>query len=93
MTDPTPNKTQYAFNLTLAAVSGQVGCLTLVIILGALLGGLWLDNAFGTRPMFTILLLVFSVPVTVVAMLWVVRKATSKIKPVPKEDSHFQEEA
>ncbi len=94
MTNPTPeNKTQYAFNMTLAAVSSQVGCLTLVIILGALLGGLWLDNSLGTRPMFTILLMVFSVPVTVVAMLWVVRRATAKIKPVPKDNSHFQEEA
>lgn len=70
---------QYAFNLTLAAVAGQVGCLTLVIVLVALFGGLWLDNRFGTRPWLTIMLMVGSVPITLVAMFWVVRKATARI--------------
>ncbi|GAB4523599.1 MAG: hypothetical protein Fur0018_06470 [Anaerolineales bacterium] len=92
MTNPTQNndsnsKTQYLFNMTLVAVSSQVGCFTLVIIVAALLGGLWLDNVLQTRPMFTILLLVFSVPVTVVAMLWIVRRATAKIQSVPKDKS------
>lgn len=68
-------------NLTLAAVAGQVGCLTIVIIFAALLGGLWLDNQFGTRPLFIVGLLLVSVPVTLVTMFWVVRQATSRIKP------------
>jgi F0F1-type ATP synthase assembly protein I len=74
-------RSQYAFNLTLAAVAGQVGCLTLVIVLVALFGGLWLDNLFGTRPWLTVILMVGSVPVTLVAMFWVVRKATSRMTP------------
>ncbi len=78
---------RYLFNMTLATVSSQAGCFTIVIIIVALLGGLWLDNVFQTRPMFTILLLVFSVPVTIVVMLWIVRKATSKIQSVPKDKS------
>jgi len=40
---------------------------------------LWLDNLFGTRPWLTVILMVGSVPVTLVAMFWVVRKATSRI--------------
>ena len=72
-------RSQYAFNLTLAAVAGQVGCLTLVIVLIALFGGLWLDNRFGTRPWITVILVIGSVPVALVAMFWVVRKATSRI--------------
>lgn len=91
MTNSTENNGQHAkrylFNMTLATVSSQVGCFTLVIIIAALLGGLWLDNVFQTRPMFTILLLIFSVPVTIVVMLWIVRKATSKIQSVPKDKS------
>ncbi len=78
---------QYTSNLALVAVSGQVGCLTLVIIFVALLGGLWLDRFFQTKPLFTIILLIASVPVDVIAMLWVVRKATGKIKSVPKDKS------
>ncbi|HEB64594.1 MAG TPA: AtpZ/AtpI family protein [Chloroflexi bacterium] len=81
------DKNQYTSNLALAAVSGQVGCLTLVIIFVALLGGLWLDSLFQTKPLFTIILLIASVPVDVIAMLWVVRKATGKIKSVPKDKS------
>ena len=74
------NRSQYALNLTLAAVAGQVGCLTLVIVLAALLGGLWLDNQFDTRPLFTVILMIASIPVTLVSMFWVVKKATSKIQ-------------
>jgi len=70
-----------ALNLTLATVAGLVGCLTLVIIFGALVGGLWLDSRFDTRPFFTLALLIGSVPVTLAAMFLVVRAATSKIKP------------
>lgn len=74
------NRAQYAFNLTLAAVAGQVGCLTLVIVLAALFGGLWLDNYFQTRPIFTVVLMVASIPVTLVLMFLVVRAATSRLQ-------------
>jgi F0F1-type ATP synthase assembly protein I len=68
-----------ALNLTLAAVAGQVGCLTLVIVLVALFGGLWLDKQLDTKPAFTIGLMIISVPITLILMFWVVKKATSKI--------------
>jgi F0F1-type ATP synthase assembly protein I len=69
-----------ALNLTLAAVAGQVGCLTIVFILAALFAGLYLDKRFaGDRPIFTISLMLASIPVTLVAMFWVVRKATSRL--------------
>ncbi len=79
------DRAQYVFNLTLAAVAGQVGFLTLFIILAALFGGLWLDKMFATRPLFTVVLMLASIPVTLVMMFWVVRKATSKIKPIEKQ--------
>lgn len=82
------NRSQYVFNMTLAAVAGQVGCLTLFIVLGALFGGLWLDNQFDTRPLFTIILMVASVPVTLVAMFWIVNKATAKIRNTPKQNDN-----
>jgi F0F1-type ATP synthase assembly protein I len=84
-------------NLTLASIAGQVGCLTLVIIFVALFAGLWLDRYLDTKPLFTIVLLIGSVPVTLFLMFRVVRSATSRIKPVqnskknktpiPEEDS------
>lgn len=73
---------QYAMNLTLASIAGQVGCLTLVIIFVALFAGLWLDGYLDTKPLFTIVLLIGSVPVTLYLMFRVVRAATSRIKPI-----------
>jgi hypothetical protein len=77
---PEKKPASYIFNLTMAAVAGQVGCLTLMIVLVALLGGLWLDSLIGTRPMLTIGLVVLSIPVTLVTMFWVVHSATSRIR-------------
>lgn len=77
---------QYAMNLTLASIAGQVGCLTLVIIFVALFAGLWLDRYLDTRPLFTIVLLIGSVPVTLFLMFRVVKAATSRIKPVQNSE-------
>ena len=79
---------QYAMNLTLASIAGQVGCLTLVIIFVALFAGLWLDRTMDTKPLFTIVLLIGSVPVTLFLMFRVVRAATSRIKPVQTSDKN-----
>jgi len=87
------DRTQYAFNMTLAAVAGQVGCLTVGAILIALLLGLFLDNRLDTRPLFTIILLIGSVPFVIFGMFWVVRKATSHIKPDARNKPTQLEEA
>jgi hypothetical protein len=86
-------KKQRTMNLVLAVAAAQVGCVTLVIVLASVLGGLWLDNHFSTRPVITLALLVASIPVSVVLMLVVVRSAVAKIKtkpgspkPLPKEE-------
>lgn len=87
------NRKQYVFNITLAAVAGQVGCLTLFIILVALFGGLWLDNQFQSRPLFTVILTIASVPITLVVMFWVVKTATSRLQANMKNNQNLQEEA
>lgn len=86
MTPQPHNSKQYWLNLTLAGLAGQVGCVTLVIILAAVLGGLWLDAHMHTRPAFTLALLLASIPVSLFAMLYIVRKVTSKIKAGPPVD-------
>jgi MFS-type transporter involved in bile tolerance (Atg22 family) len=80
------------FNLTLASVAGQVGCLTIIIILASLFGGLWLDNRFQVRPAFTIGLMVISIPITLVMMFWIVRTTTSKMKLDQKTEQSKEEE-
>jgi F0F1-type ATP synthase assembly protein I len=87
------SRSQYTANLALAAVASQVGCVTIVIVLIALLAGLWLDSRFGTSPIFLATLLIASVPLTVVTMLWIVRSVTSRIKPSSQiETKETQEE-
>jgi F0F1-type ATP synthase assembly protein I len=91
---PGKEKRQYTANLALAAVAGQVGLLTSVIVIGALLLGLWIDSRLDTRPTYTIVLIVASVPVTLVAMFWIVRNVTKRIKtgPMPSTDDDNEQE-
>ncbi len=83
MSEPTsssPSSRQKVVNLGLAVLAGQVGCLTLFIIGLALGGGLWLDQRFGSKPAFTLGLLIVSIPVSLVVMFFVARAAVSRIK-------------
>lgn len=90
--DTKKNSRQYWLNLTLAGAAGQIGCVTLIIILVAVFGGLWLDARFDTRPVFTLALLIASIPVSLIAMLFIVRLVTSKIKTnPPREDESIEE--
>jgi MFS-type transporter involved in bile tolerance (Atg22 family) len=77
---PTPERKRNWRNLALAGVVGQVGCLTLVIVLGAVLGGLWLDARFQTRPMMTMILVIASIPISLALMFALVRAATARIQ-------------
>lgn len=78
---PNRDRKQYALNLALAGFTGQVGFLTLGVVVAALLAGLWLDRALGTRPLFLILLLLGSVPATIFLMFRVALSFAAKIKP------------
>lgn len=87
-----PDRKQNVVNMALAIVAGQVGCLTLVIVLAAVLGGIWLDNHFNSRPTFTIALVLVSIPVSVIAMLVFVRAAVRRMTVSNKQDSQNQRE-
>ena len=67
-------------NTVLIVMVGQVGCLSLVIVLLSVLGGLWLDNTFGTKPLFTLVLLIAGIPLSVLLMVYVGRRTIAKIK-------------
>lgn len=86
-----PESKQKIINVTIAALVGQVGCFTLVIVLGAVLGGIWLDAHFASKPAFTIGLVLLSIPVSIVVTLFVVRKATHKIKVITTQSKKLEE--
>lgn len=68
------NPGETIFSRTLITVAFQVGCLTFVLIIASLIVGLWLDRSFDTLPLFTILFLVGSMPVSWVLVFRLVNK-------------------
>src|SRR3990170_292580 len=66
--------------LALAGLLGQVGCVTLIVIFAALGIGLWLDSQFASRPVFTLILVLGSVPVTIYLMVRIVLTGMARIQ-------------
>jgi F0F1-type ATP synthase assembly protein I len=79
MTQSEP-KGQNFLSTLLIVVVGQVGCLTLVIILLSVFAGLWLDQTFGTKPVFTLILLLAGIPLSVILMLTVARRTLARLR-------------
>ena len=71
----------------LIVMVGQVGCLTLIIILASVFGGLWLDKMFGTKPVFTLALLFAGIPISVLVMLVVARKTLARLKEQAEKET------
>jgi hypothetical protein len=71
----------------LIVMVGQVGCLTLIIILASVFGGLWLDNTFSTKPIFTLVLLFAGIPISVLVMLVVARRTLARLKDQAEKES------
>jgi F0F1-type ATP synthase assembly protein I len=95
MSQPAPDaqkQSNKVFNTTLITVVAQVGCLTPVIILGGLFLGLWLDRTFDSGPMFTIIFIVVAMPVSIIALLAIVRSATKRLKSENKSNSEIPSE-
>ena len=80
MAQSSEQKGRGILNTLLIVLIGQVGCLTLIIILASVFGGMWLDNMFGTKPVFTLALLFAGIPVSVFVMLVVARRTLARLK-------------
>jgi F0F1-type ATP synthase assembly protein I len=73
-------------------VMAQIGVLTMGVIVVALVGGLWLDRQFSTRPLFTVLLMLASFPVSLFVIYRVALNAVGKIKPAAGQTPPKKEE-
>jgi F0F1-type ATP synthase assembly protein I len=80
------NEQRKVINTVLTVMVGQVGCLTLAVILVTLLGGLWLDNTFGTKPIFTLVLMFAGIPISIVFMLWIARRTIARVTKPESEN-------
>lgn len=81
---PRPGK-RYTLNIALASLVSQVGCVTVIIVVGALLLGLWLDNTLGTKPILTIALLLVSIPISIFSLLRIALSTATRIQPSENE--------
>jgi F0F1-type ATP synthase assembly protein I len=72
-------------------VMAQIGLLSLAVIMAALFGGLTFDRIFDTRPLFTVLLLVGSFPITLYIIYRVALSAVAQIPPVPARPPRVKE--
>ena len=75
-----PGLSRYSQNIAVASTLSQVGCVTVVIVVGALLLGLWLDNLFDTRPVLTIVFILVSIPVSLFSLVRIALSAASRIQ-------------
>jgi F0F1-type ATP synthase assembly protein I len=62
-----------------SGVGISAGCLTAAGTLLALFLGLWLDQQMGTRPMFTVGLVLASIPLTLILMTWWVLRESRRL--------------
>ncbi len=69
-----------ALRTLLIVLIGQVGCITLGVIVLSVVLGLWLDTVFHTRPVITVILLFAGIPVSVILMLFLARRTLAKIQ-------------
>jgi F0F1-type ATP synthase assembly protein I len=82
------HKGRRILNTLLVVMIGQVGCLTLIIILASVFGGLWLDQTFGTKPVFTLALLFAGIPISVFVMLVVARRTLARLKEQAEQEKN-----
>ena len=67
----------------------QVGCLAVVIAVGSLLIGLWLDQTFGTKPRWSLICVVVSVPVNLFVVLRITQFLVARIIPPDRPKTEF----
>lgn len=70
----------------LAGIIGQIGCITVILIALALAAGVLLDRFLDTKPVFTILFLVGSVPVTLYVTVRVSLMAAARAQRLATQD-------
>ena len=89
---PDKNRVPMLFDMRFVWVGGEVGCLTLFIVLISVFGGLWLDNLLGTKPVITVILVLASAPLSLALTFWVAMRAVRGNHPPQQAGKQSQTE-
>ena len=73
------------FDISVLALGGQVGCSTLVIVILAVFGGIWLDRFLDTKPIFTIIFVLGSAPLALLLTYWMAMRSIHNMKSASTE--------
>ena len=92
---PQPNSSEVVTKtLTQGSLIGvQAGCVSVIIIILALVVGLVVDRAIGTKYVFTVGLLLLSIPVSLGAMVYSVLRSTRSMRTQPTPESTKKEDS
>jgi hypothetical protein len=71
----------------------QVGCLAVVLAVGSLLVGIWLDRTLGTGKIMTLICVAVSVPINLFAVLRITQLLVARIIPPDKPEPSVKDKA
>ncbi|MCI0521854.1 MAG: AtpZ/AtpI family protein [Chloroflexi bacterium] len=80
---PDANRPAAPNPMRFAGLGAQVGCLTLLIVLASVFGGIWLDRILDTKPTFTVILVLGSAPLSLVLTFWLAMRTIKDINQQP----------
>ena len=93
---PTPPTSTEVVSKTLAQgslIGVQAGCVSVILIILALVVGVVLDRAIGTKYIFTVGLLLLSIPVSLGAMVYTVLRSVRSMQSQPTSQSTKKEDS
>jgi F0F1-type ATP synthase assembly protein I len=93
---PSPPTSTEVVSKTLAQgslIGVQAGCVSVIVVIGALVAGMLLDRVIGTQYIFTLGLLLLSIPVSLGAMVYSVLRSTQALRSQPASQSTKKEDS
>mgnify|MGYP006277900243 CR=1 FL=1 len=80
-------------NLGVAGISALTGCVSLIVVLGALLLGLWVDHRWETGGFGVVIILILSVPLSLYLMTRIALTLVQYIEPpkIPRDTDTMDE--
>jgi F0F1-type ATP synthase assembly protein I len=93
---PTPPTSTEVVSKTLAQgslIGVQAGCVSVIVVIGALVVGMLADRLLGTTYVFTVGLMLLSVPVSLGAMVYAVLRSTRSMQSQPAPQSTKKEDS
>lgn len=70
------------------SIGTQAGCAGVVLILGAVLLGRWLDGQLGSAPWVTLVLIVLSMPVSLLFMFRIVMRSVERLQAPDRSEEN-----